>query len=93
MMERSQKGILFSRETATAVVPRIFRSTREWFRLSAGAAVYPCMTFLFHGNMRTLSDVLSPMSTSPTTAAYREAFEYMNHNIDKSSLWERWPSW
>ncbi|MHA4810418.1 helix-turn-helix domain-containing protein [Flavitalea flava] len=85
MVERSQKGILFSAETATALAPRIlslnqkngFDSVLELFSILHDLSI--------SRNMRTLSDVsFTNEHFTYNSRRIEKAFEYMNHNYDKS---------
>jgi AraC-like DNA-binding protein len=85
MMERSQKGILFSRETIAALAPRIlslnqkngFDSVLELFSILHDLSI--------SRNMRTLSDgSFSNQRLTFNSRRIEKAFEYMNNNYDKS---------
>jgi len=84
MMERSQKGILFSRETVAALAPRIlslnqkngFDSVLELFSILHDLSI--------SRNMRTLSDgSFSNQHFTYNSRRIEKAFEYMNNNYDK----------
>ncbi len=85
MMERSQKGILFSRDTAEALAPRIlslnqksgFDSVLELFSILHDLSI--------SRNMRTLSDVsFTNEHFTYNSRRIEKAFEYMNDNYDKA---------
>jgi AraC-like DNA-binding protein len=84
MMERSQKGILFSRETVAALAPRIlslnqkngFDSVLELFSILHDLSI--------SRNMRTLSDgSFTNQHFTYNSRRIEKAFEYMNNNYDK----------
>jgi AraC-like DNA-binding protein len=84
MMERSQKGILFSRETIAALAPRIlslnqkngFDSVLELFSILHDLSI--------SRNMRTLSDgSFTNQHFTYNSRRIEKAFEYMNNNYDK----------
>jgi AraC-like DNA-binding protein len=84
MLERSQKGILFSRETITALAPRIlslnqkngFDSVLELFSILHDLST--------SRNMRTLSDgSFANQHFTYNSRRIEKAFEYMNNNYDK----------
>jgi AraC-like DNA-binding protein len=84
MMERSQKGILFSRETVVALAPRIlslnqkngFDSVLELFSILHDLSI--------SRNMRTLSDgSFTNQHFTYNSRRIEKAFEYMNNNYDK----------
>jgi AraC-like DNA-binding protein len=85
MMERSQKGILFSRETIAALAPRIlslnqkngFDSVLELFSILHDLSI--------SRNMRTLSDgSFTNQHFTYNSRRIEKAFEYMNNNYDKA---------
>ncbi|AXY73914.1 AraC family transcriptional regulator [Paraflavitalea soli] len=85
MFERSVRGILFSRETAQQVAPRIIELNRK----HGFDSVLELMSILHDlstsRNMRTLSDS-SFNTTEPFSYNSRrieKTFEYMNQNFDK----------
>lgn len=85
MFERSARGILFSRETAQQVAPRIIELNHK----HGFDSVLELMSILHDlstsRNMRTLSDS-SFNSTEPFSYNSRrieKTFEYMNQNFDK----------
>ena len=85
MMERSHKGILFSRETTQLLAPRIlsldqkhgFDSVLELFSILHDLSI--------SRNMRTLSDssFTNEQYTTYNSRRIEKAFEYMNNNYDK----------
>jgi AraC-like DNA-binding protein len=84
MMDRSQKGILFSREAATALAPRIlslngkngFDSVLELLSILHALSI--------SRNMRTLSDAsFTNQHLTYNSRRIEKAFEYMNSNYDK----------
>jgi AraC-like DNA-binding protein len=84
MMERSQKGILFSRETVAVLAPRIlslnqkngFDSVLELFSILHDLSI--------SRNMRTLSDgSFTNQHFTYNSRRIEKAFEYMNNNYDK----------
>jgi AraC-like DNA-binding protein len=84
MVERSQKGILFSRETAAALAPRIlslnqkngFDSVLELFSILHDLSI--------SRNMHTLSDgSFTNQHFTYNSRRIEKAFEYMNNNYDK----------
>jgi AraC-like DNA-binding protein len=85
MMERSQKGILFSKETSLAVAPRILSLNQK----NGFDSVLELLSILhdlsISRNMRTLSDVsFTNEHFTYNSRRIEKAFEYMNHNYDKS---------
>lgn len=85
MMERSQKGILFSSETIAALAPRIlslnqkngFDSVLELFSILHDLSI--------SRNMRTLSDgSFTNQHFTFNSRRIEKAFEHMNNNYDKS---------
>lgn len=84
MMERSQKGILFSRETTKAVVPRILSLNQK----NGFDSVLELLSILHDlstsRNMRTLSDgSFTNQHFTYNSRRIEKAFEYMNTNYDK----------
>jgi len=85
MMERSQKGILFSRETTQALAPRILSLNQK----NGFDSVLELLSILhdlsISRNMRTLSDVsFTNEHFTYNSRRIEKAFEYMNNNYDKS---------
>ncbi|HMI61959.1 MAG TPA: AraC family transcriptional regulator [Puia sp.] len=85
MMERSQKGILFSRETAAAVMPRILALNQK----NGFDSVLELLSILHDlstsRNMRTLSDAsFTNQHFTYNSRRIEKAFEYMNTNYDKT---------
>ena len=85
MMERSQKGILFSRETAAAVTPRILALNQK----NGFDSVLELLSILHDlstsRNMRTLSDAsFTNQHFTYNSRRIEKAFEYMNTNYDKT---------
>ena len=86
MVERSQKGILFSRETTAALAPRILSLNQK----NGFDSVLELLSILhdlsISRNMRTLSDGSFTNNQHVTYNSRRieKAFEYMNNNYDKS---------
>ncbi len=84
MMERSQKGILFSRETTKAVVPRILSLNQK----NGFDSVLELLSILHDlstsRNMRTLSDgSFTNQHFTYNSRRIERAFEHMNTNYDK----------
>jgi AraC-like DNA-binding protein len=84
MMERSQKGILFSRETAAALTPRILSLNQK----NGFDSVLELLSILHDlstsRNMRTLSDAsFTNQHFTYNSRRIEKAFEYMNNNYDK----------
>src|SRR5258708_489568 len=84
MVERSQKGILFSAETAAALAPRILSLNQK----NGFDSVLELMSILhdlsISRNMRTLSDVsFTNEHFTYNSRRIEKAFEYMNSNYDK----------
>jgi AraC-like DNA-binding protein len=84
MVERSQKGILFSKETAAALAPRILSLNQK----NGFDSVLELMSILHDlstsRNMRTLSDVsFTNEHFTYNSRRIEKAFEYMNDNYDK----------
>jgi AraC-like DNA-binding protein len=85
MMERSQKGILFSRETTQALAPRILSFNQK----NGFDSVLELMSILhdlsISRNTRTLSDAsFTNEHFSYNSRRIEKAFEYMNNSYDKS---------
>jgi len=85
MVERSQKGILFSAETTAALAPRILSLNQK----HGFDSVLELMSILhdlsISRNMRTLSDVsFTNEHFTYNSRRIEKAFEYMNNNYDKS---------
>jgi AraC-like DNA-binding protein len=84
MLERSQKGILFSREAATRLAPRILSLDKK----NGFDSVLELMSILhdlsISRNMRTLSDAsFTNEHFTYNSRRIEKAFEYMNNNYDK----------
>ena len=84
MLERSQKGILFSAETTAALAPRILSLNQK----NGFDSVLELMSILhdlsISRNMRTLSDVsFTNEHFTYNSRRIEKAFEYMNDNYDK----------
>jgi AraC-like DNA-binding protein len=84
MMERSQKGILFSRETIAALAPRILSLNQK----NGFDSVLELLSILhdlsISRNMRTLSDgSFTNQHFTYNSRRIEKAFEYMNNNYDK----------
>jgi len=84
MLERSQKGILFSRDTTTALAPRILSLNQK----HGFDSVLELMSILhdlsISRNMRTLSDAsFTNEHFTYNSRRIEKAFEYMNNNYDK----------
>jgi AraC-like DNA-binding protein len=84
MMERSQKGILFSRETAQALAPRI-RSLDQKHGFDSVLELLSILHDLsISRNLRTLSDAsFSNEHFTYNSRRIEKAFEYMNNNYDR----------
>ena len=85
MMDRSQKGIVFSREVVAAVAPRILALNQR----SGFDGVLELLSILhdlsISKNMRTLSDAsFTNQHFTYNSRRIEKAFEYMNTNYDKS---------
>jgi transcriptional regulator GlxA family with amidase domain len=83
-MERSQKGILFSRETTKSVVPRLLSLNQK----NGFDSVLELLSILHDlstsRNMRTLSDgSFTNQHFTYNSRRIEKAFEYMNTNYDK----------
>lgn len=84
MIDRSQKGILFSREAAAALAPRILALNQK-----AGFDGVLELLSILHDlstsrNMRTLSDAsFTNQHFTYNSRRIEKAFEYMNNNYDK----------
>ena len=84
MMERSQKGILFSRETTKLLAPRIISLNQK----NGFDGVLELLSILHDlstsRNMRTLSDgSFTNQHFTYNSRRIEKAFEYMNTNYDK----------
>jgi AraC-like DNA-binding protein len=84
MIERSQKGILFSKETAQQLTPRILSLNQK----NGFDSVLELLSILhdlsISRNMRTLSDVsFTNEHFTYNSRRIEKAFEYMNNNYDK----------
>jgi AraC-like DNA-binding protein len=85
MVEKSQKGLLFSKDTTRAVAPRILSLNQK----NGFDSVLELMSILhdlsISRNMRTLSDAsFTNEHFSYNSRRIEKAFEYMNNNYDKS---------
>jgi AraC-like DNA-binding protein len=85
MMDKSQKGIVFSRETTESVAPRILALNQR----SGFDGVLELLSILhdlsISKNMRTLSDAsFTNQHFTYNSRRIEKAFEYMNTNYDKS---------
>ena len=86
MLEKSLRGILFSRETAQALAPRIVELNQK----HGFDSVLELMSILhdlsISRNMRILSDSSFNNTENYTYNSRRveKTIEYMNHNFDKS---------
>ena len=84
MIERSQKGILFSKETVQQLTPRILSLNQK----NGFDSVLELLSILhdlsISRNMRTLSDVsFTNEHFTYNSRRIEKAFEYMNNNYDK----------
>jgi AraC-like DNA-binding protein len=84
MLDRSHKGILFSRETIATVAPRIMALNQQ----SGFDSVLELLSILhdlsISRNMRTLSDAsFTNQHFTYNSRRIEKAFEYMNNNYDK----------
>jgi AraC-like DNA-binding protein len=85
MVEKSQKGLLFSKDTTRALAPRILSLNQK----NGFDSVLELMSILhdlsISRNMRTLSDAsFTNEHFSYNSRRIEKAFEYMNNNYDKS---------
>ncbi|MDP4150559.1 MAG: AraC family transcriptional regulator [Bacteroidota bacterium] len=85
MVERSQKGLLFSRDTIKALAPRILSLNQK----NGFDSVLELMSILhdlsISRNTRTLSDAsFTNEHFSYNSRRIEKAFEYMNNSYDKS---------
>jgi AraC-like DNA-binding protein len=85
MMEQSQKGILFSRETTQALAPRILSLNQK----NGFDSVLELLSILhdlsISRDMRSLSDAsFTNEHFTYKSRRIEKAFEYMNNNYDKS---------
>jgi AraC-like DNA-binding protein len=84
MMDRSQKGILFSRETTESLAPRILSLNKR----NGFDSVLELLSILNElstsRNMRTLADAsFTNQHFTYNSRRIEKAFEYMNSNYDK----------
>src|SRR5579872_2220653 len=84
MMDRSQKGLLFSRETAEALAPRILSLNKK----NGFDSVLELLSILNElstsRNIRTLADAsFTNQHFTYNSRRIEEAFEFMNGNYDK----------
>jgi AraC-like DNA-binding protein len=84
MLDRSHKGILFSRETIATVAPRIMALNQQ----SGFDSVLELLSILhdlsISRNMRTLSDAsFTNQHFTYNSRRIEKAFQYMNNNYDK----------
>jgi AraC-like DNA-binding protein len=85
MVERSQKGILFSKDTVRALAPRLLSLNQK----NGFDSVLELMSILhdlsISRNMRTLSDAsFTNEHFTYNSRRLEKAFEYMNNSYDKS---------
>ena len=85
MIDGAQKGVLFSRETAAAVAPRILSLNQK----NGFGSVLELLSILndlsISKNMRTLSDAsFTNQHFTYNSRRIEKAFEYMNTNYDKA---------
>ncbi|WP_431213130.1 AraC family transcriptional regulator [Puia sp. P3] len=84
MMERSKKGILFSRETTEALAPRILSLNQKQGFDSVLELLSILHDLSTSRNMRTLSDAsFTNQHFTYNSRRIEVAFEYMNSNYDK----------
>ena len=84
MMERSKKGILFSRETTEALAPRILSLNQKQGFDSVLELLSILHDLSTSRNMRTLSDAsFTNQHFTYNSRRIEKAFEYMNSNYDK----------
>jgi AraC-like DNA-binding protein len=84
MVERSQKGILFSRETAAALAPRILSLKQKHGFDSVLELLSILHDLSTSRSMRTLSDAsFTNQHFTYNSRRIEKAFEYMNSNYDK----------
>jgi AraC-like DNA-binding protein len=84
MMDRSQKGILFSREAAESLAPRILTLNQKKGFDSVLELLSILHDLSISKNMRTLSDAsFTNQHFTYNSRRIEKAFEYMNNNYDK----------
>lgn len=84
MIEQSHKGILFSRETATRLAPRILALDRKKGFDSVLELLSILHDLSISKNMRTLSDgTFTDQHFTYKSRRIEKAFEYMNSHYDK----------
>jgi AraC-like DNA-binding protein len=84
MMDRSQKGILFSREAALNLAPRILSLNQKKGFDSVLELLSILHDLSISKNMRTLSDAsFTNQHFTYNSRRIEKAFEYMNNNYDK----------
>ncbi|HVU97459.1 MAG TPA: AraC family transcriptional regulator [Puia sp.] len=84
MMDRSQKGILFSREAALTLAPRILSLNQKKGFDSVLELLSILHDLSISKNMRTLSDAsFTNQHFTYNSRRIEKAFEYMNNNYDK----------
>jgi len=84
MMDRSKKGILFSRETTEALAPRILSLNQKQGFDSVLELLSILHDLSTSRNMRTLSDAsFTNQHFTYNSRRIEVAFEYMNSNYDK----------
>jgi len=85
MMDRSQKGILFSREATETLAPRILSLNQKKGFDSVLELLSILHDLSISKNMRTLSDAsFTNQHFTYNSRRIEKAFEYMNNNYDKS---------
>jgi len=84
MMDRSQKGILFDREAAATLAPRILSLNQKKGFDSVLELLSILHDLSISKNMRTLSDAsFTNQHFTYNSRRIEKAFEYMNNNYDK----------
>ncbi|HEY4111376.1 AraC family transcriptional regulator [Puia sp.] len=84
MMDRSQKGILFDREAASEIAPRILSLNQKKGFDSVLELLSILHDLSISRNMRTLSDAsFTNQHFTYNSRRIEKAFEYMNNNYDK----------
>jgi len=84
MMDRSQKGILFSNEAAATLAPRILSLNQKKGFDSVLELLSILHDLSISKNMRTLSDAsFTNQHFTYNSRRIEKAFEYMNNNYDK----------
>jgi len=84
MMDRSQKGILFDREVAAILAPRILSLNQKKGFDSVLELLSILHDLSISKNMRTLSDAsFTNQHFTYNSRRIEKAFEYMNNNYDK----------